>query len=226
MEEKSSHQRKSLRRQVDESNTLLVNDYLDKFVYTEENGFSNIKREDGVKAQVSGIDITFDFNGESFLCDEKAAAAYINNPLRTFSLELSFINKAGIEKIGWFVNDDLSTDSYVFVWIDEGDVIKVGEDKKGEIYALTGIDGIKKLEISFIRKEKIKEYLSSLGWTRDNLLEKNRRIRENNKEKMGKITENGCKFSYSKSLSEKSINVLVPRDKLIEMADKHLKFGY
>lgn len=226
MEEKSSHQRKSLRRQVDESNTLLVNDYLDKFVYTEENGFSNIKREDGVKAQVSGIDITFDFNGESFLCDEKAATAYINNPLRTFSLELSFINKAGTEKIGWFVNDDLRTDSYVFVWVDEGDVIKAGEDKKGEIYALTGIDGIKKIEISFIRKEKIKEYLSSLGWTRDNLLEKNRRIRENSKEKMGKITENGCKFSYSKSLSEKSINVLVPRDKLIEMADKHLKFGY
>jgi hypothetical protein len=36
---------------------------------------------------------------------------------------------------------------------------------------------------------------------------------------MGNIRKNGCKFAYSEQLIEKPINILLPKEKYMEMAD-------
>ena len=200
---------KSPRRAADESNTLIVNDFLDKYLYTEANGFTRVERVEDRARQIRGVDVELFFNGEFHRVDEKAATSWINRGLKTFSLELAFVDRSGEIFDGWFIRDDLLTDSYVFVWIDEADVVPFSEDKP-DIEVLSGIDGIKKADIAFVDKHSIKGHLFSLGWGEDALRRKCDNIIENpDKENMGNVWRNGCKFSYSQHLVEKPVNVII-----------------
>ena len=38
---------------------------------------------------------------------------------------------------------------------------------------------------------------------------------------LGNIKKNGCKFSFSKHLKEQPINILLPKETYIELADIH-----
>ena len=216
-----NYRKKSPRRAADESNTLIVNHFLDKYFYTEENGFSDVKRIDERELQVKGVDVEFSFKDKHYFADEKAATSYINKGLRTFSLELAFVNARNEIMDGWFLNEGLMTDSYVFVWIDEGDVVPFLEGS--EIDVLCGINGIKVADVALIEKSKILDYLSSLGWSKDNLRTKcDNILTEPEKENMGNLYKNGCKFSYSSHLVEEPVNVIIPREKIIELSTFHL----
>lgn len=215
---------KSPRRAADEENTRIVNDFLDKYFYTKENSFEFIKRIDERNLQIQGIDILFDYNGRHYTADEKAATAYINKGLRTFSFELAFVNARDEIMDGWLLNEELKTDSYVLVWIDEGDVVPFSEETP-DIEVLNGIDGIKVADVALVDKCRILEELWALGWSIDKLRAKCDAILDDpDSQNMGNVWKNGCKFTYSRQLVEEPVNVLLPREKLIEISDFHLKY--
>ena len=64
-------------------------------------------------------------------------------------------------------------------------------------------------------------YLESLGWDVDKLLIKDERIRDGIDDNLGDIKKNGCKFSYSERLFEKPINILLPKQAYIKIADEY-----
>lgn len=188
----------SIFRVSDEAMSENIGDFLDRTLYKEN--ATNFERVRDKGRQVKGIDTIFTLNGEKYYCDEKASVRWRN--LNTFSLEISFIDRRGDIVPGWFVSDKCENDSYLFIWIDD----------KGEG---------EKVEAALVRKEAIKEHLEALGWTGEKLEEKSRQIREKRGIgiNFGNVKRNGCKFSFSKKLVEEPVNILLPREKFIELAD-------
>lgn len=188
----------SIFRVSDEAMSENISDFLDRTFYKENT--TDFERVRDKRRQVKGIDTIFTLFGEKYYCDEKASVRWRN--LNTFSLEVSFIDRRGDIVPGWFVSDKCENDSYLFIWIDD----------KGEG---------EKVEAALVRKEAIKEHIEALGWTREKLEEKSRQIREKNGIgiNFGNIKRNGCKFSFSKKLVEEPVNILLPREKFIELAD-------
>ena len=174
-----------------------IYNFLDKTFYLTE--VTNFERVNDKKRQVSGIDVIFEIDGKKYIADEKAAVRWRN--ISTYSLELSFINKKGEIQDGWFLRDDLQNDSYVFVWIDE---------KEGKEYVFLAV----------VKKEKIIDHLKSLGWTKESLKLKESLIRNGTPTYMGKKEKDGYKFSFSKQLVEKPINIILPRSVYENLADK------
>lgn len=205
------------KRQLDNSRNKVANKFLDKYLYTQE-GFSNVKRIDDRDRQLKGVDIEFDYNGKHYVCDEKAATNYVNrwNRLDTFALELSSMQGRGTKvwRDGWFVNENLINDSYLFVWIDNAanyDISTISEDE------------ITSAEICLVRKSAIREYLRDIGWSKKKLKFKDNEIRFGGDEDFGMICTNGCKFSFSKNLYEEPINVLLSRDTYRQISDFHVE---
>lgn len=189
-------------RKSDEKNSKIITEWLEKNFYSKYT--TDYSRKDDIVNQVKGIDCTFKINGDEYNCDEKAAVAYINKPLNTFAFELSFINKGNNVQDGWLINNELSTDVYLLVWVN-----KAKKDK------LDSIDDIEDIELILVDKLSIINYLESLGWNLKKLKMKDEQIRKSDGNvEMGNVFKNGCKFAYSKHLVEKPINILIPREKL------------
>ena len=93
---------KSTLRKSDENGERIVANFLDKKFY--EKHTTNFERVNRKEEQIKGIDTIFKYDGETFLCDEKAAIQYRNNDLQTFSLELSFLNRRNDINNGWLLD--------------------------------------------------------------------------------------------------------------------------
>lgn len=201
---------KSKLRKDDEKCANIVAQFLKEQFYDKYT--TNYRYVNEKDLQVQGIDTIFTLNDHEYHCDEKAAIRYCNRPLKTFSLELSFINRKGDIQDGWLLEEKKTNDSFLFVWLDKG--------KKDMI---DSIDDIQELEYALVKKEKILEHLKTLGWTKERLVEKQERIRYNSDESLGNLYKHGCKFSTSPHLVEQPINILLPRQAYLDIADKHEK---
>ena len=199
----------SLLRKEDEKCSEIVSNFLDKNFYNKCKTFERVN--DKVN-QVKGIDVIFELNDKKYVCDEKAAIRYVNRYLNTFAMELSFINRNNTLNNGWLLDDKKINDSFLLIYIDKA---------KNDI--LQNEDDIEDIELILIRKIKILEYLETLGWTKDKLIEKSNRIRINEDENCGSFKENGCKFVCSKQLFEKPVNVLLLRENLRSLSDLNIK---
>lgn len=197
---------KSLERPYDEHCEKVVAEFLDENFYNNMFTVDSFERIQDKNIQVKGIDVIFSNDNKTYYVDEKAAVKYLK--LKTFALELSFLNRKGILQTGWLLDNEKINNYFVFVWINELFTEKI-VDK----------DSIKHAEVALVSKDKIKSYLSSLGWTEEKLKIKDKQIRNNTNVYMGNIYKNGCKFSYSSHLVEKPINILLPKEKYIELAD-------
>lgn len=197
---------KSLERPYDEHCEKVMAEFLDENFYNNLFTVDTFERINDKKLQVKGIDVIFSKNDKIFHVDEKAAVKYLK--LKTFALELSFLNRKGILQTGWLLDNDKINDHFLFVWINELTTEKI-VDK----------NSIKHAEVALVSKEKIKSYLSSIGWTEEKLKSKDKQIRNTPFTYMGNIYKKGCKFSYSTHLVEKPINILLPKEKYIELAD-------
>ncbi|WP_414053374.1 hypothetical protein ACMGE6_07990 [Macrococcus equi] len=100
--------------------------YLDAYIYpilSQEYGLE-FKRVYETDLQHKGIDIvgTHKLFNQKLNIDEKAATHYFNNDLnktglRTFALELGYINSNKSHRDGWLFNSKHSeTDAYLFKW--------------------------------------------------------------------------------------------------------------
>ncbi len=183
---------------------------LDKTFYPQET--TNFQRIDTFAEQIKGIDTIFDIGDKHYVCDEKAAVTWRN--LNTYSLELSFINSMNKIQDGWLVSNKYENNSYLFIWIDDN---SLGSTTRVN-YKHVKFD---KITVAVVQKQKIIEYLQSLGWTQEKLKQKAINIRNNaNGEYMGNIKKDGCKFSFTTKLVEQPINVILPKSVYLQLADK------
>lgn len=192
-------------REYDEHCEKVMGEFLDKYFYNE-NIEGTITRVKDRKLQVKGVDVVIDDGDVKFYIDEKAAIRYVG--LKTFALELSFINRQGDVNTGWLLDNKKINDYFLFVWINELNGTEIKD-----------ISSIKNVDVALVSKASIFRHLNSLGWSKNNLLEKDRRIRNNEDEYMGNILRDKCKFSYSEHLIEKPINILLPKETYMEIAD-------
>jgi hypothetical protein len=192
-------------REYDEHCEKVMGEFLDKYFYNE-NIEGTITRVKDRKLQVKGVDVVIDDGDVKFYIDEKAAIRYVG--LKTFALELSFINRQGDINTGWLLDNKKINDYFLFVWINELNGTEIKD-----------ISSIKNVDVALVSKASIFRHLNSLGWTKNNLLEKDRRIRNNEDEYMGNILKDKCKFSFSNHLVEKPINILLPKETYMEIAD-------
>lgn len=195
-------------RKQDEQAANAVAESLDNnfYIYTE-----NFNRVYDKNRQVVGVDTEFDYAGYHYVCDEKAAIRYANKQLNTYSLELSTLNKRGVEIPGWFVNSNMINNSYLFVWLNKVDSII-------EKCSFTSKD-IKEYEVALVTKQNLFDYLDSVGMSKYEMQQVCYEIRNGEDIDMGNIHKNGYKLSYSEQLFEKPINILVPRTVLRDISD-------
>lgn len=192
-------------REYDEHCEKVMGEFLDKYFYNE-NIEGTITRVKDRKLQVKGVDVIIDDGDVKFYIDEKAAIRYVG--LKTFALELSFINRQGDVNTGWLLDNTKINDYFLFVWINELNGTEIKD-----------ISSIKNVDVALVSKASIFRHLNSLGWSKNNLLEKDHRIRNNDNEYMGNILKDKCKFSFSNHLVEKPINILLPKETYMEIAD-------
>lgn len=204
---------KSEYRASDELTEKINNEFLEYYFYNLKT--NQYKRNLDREQQILGIDTTFSIDGIDYSCDEKVAAHYINKTLRTFSFELSFIDRVGNVSDGWFISNGKLNDSYLFCWIDEAKSNK-----------LTSYKDIIKAEIILIRKNKVIDYLKTISWTPRKLKFKASTIRNENDVNFGTTYNNGIKFSYSRydhinktGLIEEPINFILTRETLRAYCD-------
>lgn len=201
-------------RSYDERACEVVNDFLDTKFYPIYTDCS--ERIDEKQYQIKGIDIKFDMNGTTYICDEKAAVKWMNKNLLTYAMELEFINRGGRLNDGWFVNNSQTNNSYCLIYTDKVDAP----------YDSFTTEDIKDATVIVVKKYTIKKYLEDKGWTSENLKKKCKEIRDNDgyRVNMGNLQKHGLKFSYSRNLPEKPINVLIPREELEEMSDLTVRY--
>ena len=192
-------------REYDEHCEKVMGEFLDKYFYNE-NIEGTITRVKDRRLQIKGVDVVIDDGDVKFYIDEKAAIRYVG--LKTFALELSFINRQGDINTGWLLDNKKINDYFLFVWINELNGTEIKD-----------ISSIKNVDVALVSKASIFRHLNSLGWSKNNLLEKDRRIRNNDEEYMGNILRDKCKFSFSNHLVEKPINILLPKETYMEIAD-------
>lgn len=194
----------SLLRKEDEKCSDIVSEFLNECFYNKCESF---ERVNDVGRQIKGIDVIFTLNGEEFICDEKAAIRYVNKNLKTFSMELSFLDRGGNIHDGWLLDEEKINNSFLFIWIDRAkqDILSSKED-------------IQELEYALVYKEDIVDYLESIGWNESKLIKKADLIREDEHEYCGDLYKDGCKFVCSRFLYEKPVNVLIKREKLKELS--------
>ena len=179
--------------------------FLDKYLYDRLN--VKYDRKTDKDNQLKGIDIVL---GNKKI-DEKAALSYINVPIKTFSFEISFINRANNVHQGWLFNDELETEYYMIIY-PNGSVSDVKSVKA---------EDFDNVECLLISKKKILDYI---GDEKDYILEMNDWLRE--KEHNGKfVIEDTYKYNMfvSQYLKEKPVNILIGKNNLYKLATRIYK---
>lgn len=212
------------RKNDDKRKEQIVREFLERNLYYR---FPDYKHNEDAETQRLGVDCEFTGKNFHYVADEKAATRknYINpditypkektkrRRLETFCLELSMRarHKGKWERHdGWWMNENVINNSLVLVWIDR--------TKSGDI---EDVDDILEAEVIVVRKERIDEYLESLGWTKEKLREQLNEIINNFDKWNGTTIINGLKFNVASWLkgAEAPINILITRELYRELCD-------
>ena len=196
--------------------------FLDEKLYSNKTLFKEFARTDDKEEQISGSDVVLSTSDGVLyrtVVDEKVAARYANMGLNTFSLELSFIDKNGNRRSGWFIDNTKKTEYYLLGWIVRADIPKAeGCDR----YNTNAINqgNIKELDWALVSRQRIMDFLESKGWTLDKLALQDKKIRENGKVKTKEFIDD-VSFRYSDAYVEKPINILLKKDTFMKLSHMH-----
>ena len=196
--------------------------FLDEYLYSDKELFSEFVRTDGKEEQIKGSDVILsssDGKLHRVVVDEKVAVTRANRKLDTFALELSFIRKDGKKECGWFIDSTKNTEYYLFGWINKADIPFNSDYNKYETNLITK-NNIRELEWVLVSRNSIHKFLDKKGWTIDRLARQDAKIRENGKVATNKFI-NEVSFRYSDQYPEKSINILLNRETYIELSTMH-----
>jgi hypothetical protein len=183
----------------------ILGKYLDH-IYLKLN--FNFSRENQLKNQLNGIDLTIINKNETYIIDEKAQLYYLNKDLPTFTFELSYL-KQGKFKTGWLFSHSKNTDYYFLI---TGIHVKSNE--------LNSENDIISCKITSVNRIKLIAFLESLNLSQERLNEYDFDIR--NLGIFGKTTikelnkKQGCLY-FSNQLEEQPMNVQLRLQHLIEI---------
>lgn len=201
------------KREEDERKEQVVSEFLNEIFYSKDT--INYKKVSDRDSQLKGIDATFTFEGSNYICDEKAAVDYVNRDfkLNTFCLELSFLDRIGKERWGWFMDPRKENDSYLFVWID-----------KARTSELIATRDIYRAEIALVSRARLLELIFSRGFTEPTFFDTIKLLRDGGGIPYGPhgnraVYSHGFKFTISPSLREQPVNMLISRDDLKAISD-------
>lgn len=219
-----------------ESAEKIASRFADKYFY---NTFENatVERVTDKARQIKGVDTILKMDGKEYFIDEKCSALWRN--LDTFILELTTKDRTGKNLcMGWFLNDNLLTTHYLFIFINktDDDNEKDNPNKHKDYGKIKNVDSFKKVDLLLVSKQKIKDYLSTVKWsdsylglvflTDDNLAKKSYNMRFLGDSKKYDKRFPDVSFSYilynekeNKGDPEEPINVILPKSKYIELAD-------
>lgn len=196
--------------------------YYTKLMNKDKTRVNDYHRVTDIERQKEGIDVTYTRDGKKYIIDEKAQMDYIFNsrPLPTFALEL--LNGSS-GATGWFINDELKTEYYMFIW--------PHADAKP-----LRVEGIRYAYYVLINKQRLLyEVEQRFHKSRDGLLEYARRMIM---EKMGDqvcdksgtcigykykgdgFNDNGYLY-YTLSKQERPVNLIVRRCWLEELSESY-----
>ena len=190
---------------------------MDIWVWSRLKEIGNIStyiRETNKAKQINGTDVWLHTKNKTKISvDEKAQLYYINQNLPTFAFELGFIGQTGNVKDGWFINDKLDTKMYMLIY----PYAKTTEIEKLEYSSFT------KLECILISKLAIWRELCNVGLTKNILIEETKKMRE--KGEIGRKFFPNIDWCYlnmsnPEKYSETPINLVIKKDKLIEIANQ------
>lgn len=131
------------RRKKDVERTERVSKKIDEILRAEEILF--IRNYDA-KLQKKGVDLITFPTGVPRNVDEKYAINYWNKNLKTYSFEIYSTNN--VKNSGWFTSDNNITQDYMLVWLKSTD---------------ESLENIYQLEMAFIEKNAIVNYLAENG---------------------------------------------------------------
>ena len=111
---------------------------------------------------------------------------------------------------GWWLNDKEINNSLVLVWVDR---------TKSE--SIESVDDILEAEVIVVRKERIDEYLESLGWSKERLKWQVEQILNDFENLEGTFEIGGLRFNVAKWLkkAEAPINILINRETYRNISD-------
>lgn len=196
--------------------------FIDKNLYDDTNLFSSYRRTDSYNEQIKGSDVvltTTDGLVTEGITDEKVAISRANLDLNTFSLELSFLNKANNEQDGWLIDETKETTHYMFGWIIKA-VIPYNQARHRYEYHKIDRDNIKRLQWALVPRKAIMDYLLERGWTVDKLRNEAKEIRERGYVQSGA----NIRFFYSSDnpfMKEKPINILLTKETYLNLSVKN-----
>lgn len=186
--------------------------FLDKHLYTKDI-FTRSDRTDNASTQIDGSDIILTIPSlgiKDAVVDEKASIYYINKDLRTFVLEVSFLNRSLHYTEGWFVDNSLSTEYYLMQWI-KANVADPWQVKE---------NNITEIECVLVSKAKLKAYFEAEGYTKEKLLETAQQMRASH-QKMIAPSGKPYRFFYTMNLAEKPVNILLNKEEYIRLGEFH-----
>ena len=186
--------------------------FLDKYLYSKDI-FTRADRTDNASTQIDGSDIILTIPSLGIMdavVDEKASIYYINKDLRTFVLEISFLNRSLHYTEGWFVDDSLSTEYYLMQWI-KANVADPWQVKE---------DNITEIECVLVSKAKLKEYFTSEGYSKEKLLQTAREMRASHQTMIAPAGK-PYRFYYTQKLAEKPVNILLNKEEYIRLSEFH-----
>ena len=186
--------------------------FLDKHLYTKDI-FTRANRTDNASTQIDGSDIIISIPSlgiKDAIVDEKASIYYINKDLRTFVLEISFLNRGYQIQEGWFVNDQLSTQYYLMQWI-KANVADPWQVKEGNIT---------EIECVLVSKKKLKDYFEQEGYDKTRLIQLSQQMRAS-QQKMLAPSGKPYRFFFTQNLAEKPVNILLNKEEYIRLGEFH-----
>lgn len=183
-------------------------------------GFS-FERTADKNNQIKGSDLKFLYKNKEYVADEKNAARYYFKDLKTFSFELSFINRKGELMDGWLVSDKSITDLYIINYI------RAPENNNNFQTKLSSIESL------FIGKRKINKYIKSLGYeSPKDLIQVFNNAHKQGKTKVHNGIESyfdlpeGIHLFKTIRFEECPLNIIISKDILIRLTCHHSIASY
>ncbi|MET4080358.1 hypothetical protein ABIB40_000298 [Pedobacter sp. UYP30] len=194
-------------RENDMRRERILSEFLDRKLYNQSL-FINALRTNTIEDQFAGSDIVSSIPTKglnNIIIDEKAQLYYLEGGLPTFAFELNFINKRGERVEGWLTDKSKKTAYYQLLFLTA---------KKD----FDSIDDIYKVEYVLVKRSAI---LQAINLDLETLRNKGKEVARNSEFHQFKDPDLSYYFTHSTKLAESPVNVILRKQKLIEICCLH-----
>jgi hypothetical protein len=186
-----------------------VGKFLDSYFYSKF--VDDFYRFTAKMDQLEGKDVRLTWSDlTNIIVDEKAISHYINKDIPTFAFEISSMF-SGRRLEGWLFNKEKKTEYYLCIWIWAKNSWN------------PSCEDIIKLDCLLIKRSTIIDYLVDEGFTKERILQIEDEARAVGLS--GPIDKGRHRYVYfynTTRLAENPFNVIIRKEKLRELARKHI----